>query len=73
MSRLKRKYQKCLYDIHINRKKHNLYHKKMSDIKNRINEKIMNKIKKQKYTIKKKEFNNGTYLDRKSDSKLGIG
>ena len=47
--------------------------KKMSDIKNRINEKIMDKIKKQKYTIKKKEFNNGTYLDRKSDFKLGIG
>ena len=40
--------------------------KKMSDIKNRINEKIMDKIKKWKYTIKKKEFNNGTYLDRKS-------
>ena len=47
--------------------------KKMSDIKNRINEKIMDKIKKWKYTIKKKEFNNGTYLDRKSDFKLGIG
>ena len=47
--------------------------KKMSDFKNLINEKIMDKIKKWKYTIKKKEFNNGTYLDRKSDFKLGIG
>ena len=66
MSRLKEQYQKCLYDINIDRKKHNLYHKKMSDNKNGIKKKIMDKIKKWKYTIKKKEFNNGTYLDRKS-------
>ena len=45
----------------------------MSDIKNLIKKKIMDKIKKWKYTIKKKEFNNGTYLDRKIDFKLGIG
>ena len=45
----------------------------MSDIKHVINKKIMHEIKKWKYTIKKKEFNYGTYLDRKSDLKLGIG
>ena len=54
MSRLKEQYQKCLYDIHINRKKHNLYHKKMPDIKSGIKKKIMDKIKKWKYRIKKR-------------------
>ena len=47
--------------------------KKMPNIKNDIKNKIIDQIKKWKYTIKKKELNNSTYLDRKSDLKLGIG
>ena len=47
--------------------------KKMPDIKNDIKNKIIDQIKKWKYTIKKEELNNSTYLDRKSDLKLGIG
>ena len=45
----------------------------MPDIKNNIKNKIIDQIKKWKYTIKKEELNNSTYLDRKSDLKLGIG
>ena len=45
----------------------------MPNIKNDIKNKIIDQIKKWKYTIKKKELNNSTYLDRKSDLKLGIG
>ena len=37
--------------------------KKMLNIKNGIKKKKINETKKWKYTIKKKEFNNGTYLD----------
>ena len=47
--------------------------KKMPNIKNDIKNKIIDQIKKWKYTIKNKELNNSTYLDRKSDLKLGIG
>ena len=35
----------------------------MSNIKNGIKEKIMGETKKWKYATKKKELNNGTYLD----------
>ena len=45
----------------------------MPYIKNNIKNKIIDQIKKWKYTIKKEELNNSTYLDRKSDLKLGIG
>ena len=37
--------------------------KKMLNIKNDIKKKKINETKKWKYTIKKKEFNYGTYLD----------